>query len=163
MKIFRWVRLFCLAGSAIVALTAAGLVPAASAQAQSNYSGALYQVTFSLNCNNPSAPCQHIFGLGGEWGWVALMPGGTGNAEVTGCGHSGAGGGPAGATHVSFDPTWTTFASPTSPTPVTPTDPNGEYLHISSPPSVGLPPFPATYGHYSVAFMGATGQITIAP
>ena len=48
----------------------------------SDYSGAQYQVTFSLNCNNPSAPCQQVFGLGGIWGWIALMPDGTGTAQV---------------------------------------------------------------------------------
>lgn len=29
--------------------------------------------------------------------------------------------------------------------------------------ALGLPPMPATYGHYSVSFMGAKGQETIAP
>ena len=148
-----------------IAFTASVLVPslafAGSAQAASDYSHAQYQVTFSLNCNNPSAPCQQVFGLGGIWGWIALMPGGTGNAQVTDCGHSGAGGGGAGAQHFSFDPTWSTFSSPNAPTPITPTDPNGNYLNVDN--SIGLPPFPATFGHYSVSFMGAHGQITIAP
>ena len=148
-----------------IALAAAAVVPslafAGSAQAASDYSHAQYQVTFSLNCDKPGAPCEQIFGLGGIWGWIALMPGGTGNAQVTDCGHSGAGGGGAGAQHVSFDPTWTIFSSSSAPTPITPTDPNGNYLNISN--NLGLPPFPATYGHYSVSFMGAFGQITIAP
>jgi hypothetical protein len=146
-----------LAATAVAALLAA----AAPARAGSDYSHAQYQVTFSLNCNNPSAPCQNVFGLGGIWGWIALLPGGAANAEVTDCGHSGAGGGGAGAGHISFDSAWTTFSSPVAPTPVTPTDPNGEYIAVVN--DLGLPPFPATYGHYSISFLGASGEITIAP
>jgi hypothetical protein len=89
------------------------------------------------------------------------MPDGTGNAQVTDCGHSVGGGGGGGAQHFSFDPTWAPFSSPSAPSPITPTDRNGQYLNISN--SLGLPPFPATYGRYSVTFMGAHGQITIAP
>ena len=73
------------------------------------------------------------------------------------------GGGPgtADAQHVAFDTTWSTFSSSSPPGPITPQDPNGQYLNIAN--SLGLPPFPATYGHNSVTFMGAKGQITIAP
>jgi len=129
----------------------------------SDYSHAQYQVTFSLNCNNPTAPCQNVFGLGGIWGWIALTPDGGANAQVTDCGHTVGGGAPggAGAQHVAFDSTWTTFSSPVAPSPITPTDPNGEYISVANP--VGLPPFPATYGHYSISFLGAKGEITIAP
>jgi hypothetical protein len=136
---------------------------AGPAQAGNNYSHAQYQITFSLNCNNPSAPCQNVFPLGGIWGWIALLPDGTSNAQVTECGHTVGGGGPgsAGAGHISFDSTWETFSSSSAPTPITPTDPNGEYINVDNP--VGLPPFPATYGHYSISFLGAKGEITIAP
>ena len=128
-----------------------------------DYSHAQYQVTFSLNCNNPTAPCQQIFGLGGIWGWIALLPNNTANAQVTDCGHTVHGGGPgeAGAEHSSFDSTWETFSSPVAPTPITPTDPNGQYINVDN--TLGLPPFPATYGHYSFSFLGAKGEITIAP
>lgn len=154
-----WLRAACLAGAFAAGTVASAFVPGVAQAQGSSYSGAEYQVTFALNCNNPSAPCQNVFGLGGLWGWVALMPGGTGNAQVTACDHGGSG--PAGAQHFSFDPTWSTFPSSSAPTPITPTDPNGEYLAISNP--VGLPPLPATYGHYTVSFLGATGEITIAP
>jgi len=147
-------------------LTAVTVLLAFAGTAQaggSDYSHAQYQITFSLNCNNPTAACQNVFGLGGIWGWIALLPNGTANAQVTECGHTVGGGGPggAGAGHSSFDSTWETFSSPVAPTPVTPTDPNGNYINVDN--SLGLAPFPATYGHYSVSFMGAKGEITIAP
>jgi hypothetical protein len=155
--------------AAALTATAAIFAVAAPAQASSDYSHAQYQVTFSLNCNgsaaNPPA-CAQVFGLGGIWGWIALAPDGTGNAQVTDCGHSGPGGGGAGAGHIAFDPTWTVISSPDGPpSPITPVDPNGEYIVYTDPTSValGLPPMPATYGHYSVSFMGAKGQETIAP
>jgi hypothetical protein len=161
---------FKLTASAAVAVvaTAAIFIVAAPAQASSDYSHAQYQVTFSLNCNgSPTNPpgCSQIFGLGGIWGWIALLPDGTANAQVTECGHTGPGGGAgsAGAGHIAFDSTWTTFSypGPVPPSPITPLDPNGEYIHVVN--SLGLPPFPATYGHYSVSFLGAKGEITIAP
>jgi hypothetical protein len=156
---------FKLSVSAAVAVAALATVFAFAtpARAGSDYSHAQYQVTFSLNCNNPSAPCQNVFGLGGIWGWIALLPDGSANAQVTDCGHTVGGGGPggAGAGHSAFDSTWEMFSSPVAPSPITPTDPNGEYINVDN--SLGLPPFPATYGHYSITFMGAKGQITIAP
>jgi hypothetical protein len=159
-------KLMASAAAAVVA-TAAIFTVAASAQASSDYSHAQYQVTFSLNCNNPSAPCQQVFGLGGIWGWIALAADGTGNAQVTDCGHTVGGGGPgqAGAGHVGYDPTWIVISSDTPPSPITPVDPHGQYIVYTDPTSValGLPPMPATYGHYSVSFMGAKGQETIAP
>jgi len=150
----------------VIALAAAVIAAFGSGTAAaggSDYAHAQYQVTFSLNCDNPKAPCQNVFGLGGAWGWIALLPDGTANAQVTECGHTVGGGGPgsAGAGHIAFDSTWETFSSPVPPTPVTPTDPNGEYINVDN--GVGLPPFPATYGHYSIRFLGATGEITIAP
>jgi hypothetical protein len=157
-----------LRGLKIIAVAGALVVPligfSGTAQAAgSDYAHAQYQVTFSLNCNNPSAPCQQIFGLGGIWGWIALTPNGEGTAQVADCGHTvgGGGQGTAGAGHLAFDVTWSTFSSPSAPSPITPTDPNGQYLNVSNP--LGLPPFPATIGHYSVSFMGAKGQMTIAP
>jgi hypothetical protein len=147
----------------VVATTAAFGFGTAAAAGGSDYSHAQYQVTFSLNCNNPTAPCQNVFGLGGIWGWIALTPDGGANAQVTECGHTVGGGGPggAGAGHIAFDSTWSTFSSPSAPSPITPTDPNGEYISVAN--NLGLPPFPATYGHYSISFMGAKGEITIAP
>ncbi len=154
--------------------TASSVLGATSAHAASDYSGAAYQVEISLNCTKPGAPCQNIFGLGGVWGWIALMPGdatktwGTGNAQITECGHAGAGGGGAGAGHESYDPSWSVFTSstpPTPPSPTTPKDPNNTYIYIAGSPDGQVAPFivPATYGHYSLSFMGAFGQETVAP
>lgn len=165
MKVFQWARSLGAAAMVASVLTGAALVPAATAGAQSSYNGAQYQVEFSLNCVNPTAQCQTDFGFGGLWGWAALMPGGFANVQMTGCGHAGAGGGPAGAGHVSFDGMWSTFPSRTAPSPYTPTDPNGLYLSIGSNSTNGphLPPFPATYGHYSLSYNGSVEEITIAP
>ena len=159
-----------LMASVVVAVVAAAAMfaVAAPAKASSDCSHAQYQVTFSLNCVgsavNPPA-CSQIFGLGGFWGWIALAHDGTGNAQVTDCGHSGPGGGGAGAGHTAYDPTWTVISSPVPPSPITPVDPNGQYIVYTDATSaaMGLPPMPATYGHYSVSFMGAKGQETIAP
>lgn len=162
-----------LMASAVVAVvaTAAIFVIATPAQASSDYSHAQYQVTFSLNCNGSAVSppaCAQVFGLGGFWGWIALSGDGTGNAQVTDCGHTGPGGGPgsAGAGHIAYDPTYIVISDPSGPpSPITPLDPNGEYIIFTDSLSaaLGLPPMPATYGHYSVSFMGAHGQETIAP
>lgn len=160
--------------SALFAVGLAGattLLGTSTAHAASDYSGAVYQVELSLNCTNPQAPCRNIFGLGGVWGWIALMPGdatdtwGTGNAQMTGCGHAGAGGGGAGAGHDSYDPSWHVFTSSVPPSPIVPKDPNNRYIYISGSPDGQIEPFivPATYGHYSLTFMGAFGQEQVAP
>ena len=154
-----------------VTATAAIFVVAGPAQASSDYSHAQAQVTFSLNCNGSAAnppPCSQIFGLGGLWGWIAVLPNGTTNVQATGCGHTGPGGGPgsAGAGHSAFDGTWIQISSPGGPpSPITPVDPHGEYYVFTDANSMatGIPPVPATPGHYSISFAGAKGEITIAP
>jgi hypothetical protein len=178
--------------SRFVVRSAAGIMMAAAALAvapgaagaSSDYSHAVYQFTFSLNCDSHTAACVNFVGLGGEWGWMALSgspTGGTGNAQVTGCGHNFAG--PrGGAGHESYDPAWSVFSSPSAPPLVgagldptnpllSPTDPNGNYIQIDPSPDwnpqtgQGIHPFfvPATYGHYSISWDGAHGELTIAP
>lgn len=149
-------------GTAVAALFAF----AAPAQAGSDYSHAQFQVTWSLNCTSRSAVCASDpnIGLGGFWGWAALIPSGTsGTGSDTGqetvCGHSLVPGPRGGAFHLPFDSTWFEFQSPVQPGPVA--DPNGNYLVLNDP--FGLFPVPATYGHYSVSFEGATGEVTVAP
>jgi hypothetical protein len=159
-RLGRFRRLLAMLATAVLAVAMVSFTPAA-AHAASDYNGAVYQVEISLNCTNPTAPCRNVFGLGGVWGWIALMPGGTGNAQITECGHSGAGGGGAGAGHVSYDPQWSIVTS--SPDPTTPVDPNGQYIFIDGGTSGPNFYVPATYGHYKVSFFGAFGQIQIAP
>lgn len=162
----RLLGVVAIVGSTVVG--SLGLLPA-SAQAQSSYSGAVYQITFSYNCVSTSQLCDQKFGLGGLWGWAALMPAsqsatyGTGNAQAAECGHVTGGGGPgqAGAQHISWDPNWGTFSSKYPPTPLTPQDPNNLYIGMSGGPN--LPPVPATYGHYTLSNSVGTVQITVAP
>lgn len=74
-----------IAGSALAAFVALGVAaPGASA----NYgAGAEYQITFSQNCNNPSFCLGGQGGLGGAWGWAVLNKDGTGDLQITFCGH----------------------------------------------------------------------------
>lgn len=165
-------RLMALGASA--ALSALGLIPTvltgSSAYAASDYNGAQYQVEFSLNCNDPTALC-YTHGLGGIWGWMALMPDHTGNAQVALCSHTNAGSGPggAGAEHASFDPMWGTTFIPLSVAErsLPAIDPNNRYIVLdptTEPTGVHVPPFPATPGHYALnPAMGANGSVTIAP
>lgn len=126
-----------------------------AASAQSDYSGAVYQITYSLNCDN--ANCAPEFGLGGSWGWIQLSAT-SGNAQETVCQHPGPG---SGAFHLAVDNlVWTKVHSDTPMGPAV--DPNGNYL-IINPNPFGLPPMPATFGHYAFHPFGANGQVTIAP
>jgi hypothetical protein len=146
-----------LAALALVSATTLALAAPAGAGAQdSSYSGAQYQITISYNCNNHTG----CLGFGfGEWGWYALMPGGTGNAQITQCFHAGGGPG-SGAGHESGDPGWT----PTD-VPGGVTDPNGHYLAIDGFGDVPPVTVPATYGHYTINVHGGLiqGQLTVAP
>lgn len=159
------------ASGAFAALLGSGLVPVvvtgSPAYAASDYSGAQYQVEFSLNCHDSTAPC-YIHGLGGIWGWMALMPDHTGNAQVAVCSHTDAGSGPAaaGAEHFSFDPKWMTIPIlPPNAKSLPAIDPNSTYIVlIDEPAGVQVPPLPATPGHYALnPALGATGSVTIAP
>ena len=105
------------AGLATAAVLAVGLASPASA-----YGGGanhdMWQIGFSLNCNNPSLSLCADIGTGGDWGWVEFdrSAAGTqtwGDAQTTFCFHT-VGGGGAGAGHTSIDITsWTISASGT--------------------------------------------------
>jgi hypothetical protein len=91
--------------------TAVVLVAAAFASSAGAYGGGAshdtWQVGLSFNCNNPSF-CGND--LGGFWGWVEFDRASdgtiTGDAQLTGCGHSVGGGGPGGgAGHADVDAT----------------------------------------------------------
>ncbi len=98
---------------ALLAITILSLVPVTHAYGNS----ALWQVTLSFNCDNPSL-CGGNSNVGGFWGWVEFDSGSQGDATLTGCGHVvGGTGGPftAGAGHAniqitSWDVTTVSFA-----------------------------------------------------
>lgn len=81
MRLVRTRGLFAAALSTLALGGFALLAPATAGAQGSDYSHAQFQVTFSLNCDHAS--CASMFGLGGEWGWIALTPGGGGQAQVT--------------------------------------------------------------------------------
>lgn len=96
-------RLSVLALSALLALSLAAVtVPTVAAYGNSGGAHQTYQIAISSNCNN-TAICGAE--LGGFWGWAVLYGDGTGEAELTGCGHLTHGGGPgtAGAGHFHDD------------------------------------------------------------
>ena len=98
----------------LAALAAAAVLAVGFASPAGAYGGGanhdMWQVGFSMNCNNPSL-CADI-GTGGDWGWFEFdrSADGTqtwGDAQTTFCFHT-VGGGGAGAGHTSIDITsWT--------------------------------------------------------
>ena len=64
-----------------------GVIAAAPAQAYGT--DHVYQLTFSLNCNDRTSPlcAPDMFTLGGVWGWIEPDSDGTADATVTFCGH----------------------------------------------------------------------------
>ena len=155
-----WYR-FTLAFATIAALAA---LAASSASA---YGGGAshdtWQIALSSNCDNPSL-CGGE--LGGFWGWVEFDRSSegsiTGDAQLTGCGHSGPGGGAhsAGALHFDVDATSAHIG------PALPGDPtfnpnpslNGQVFYVDSnvvngvpndPDFLGDTGMPTTPGHYA--------------
>lgn len=100
-------------------------------------SGAEYQIAFSQNCNNATYCLGGQGGLGGDWGWAVLNKDGTGDLQITFCGHTPGQGG--GAGHASVDIySWTID--------------NGVFDITSSnnPEFNGDSPIPAAPGHYNM-------------
>lgn len=124
-------RLALLIASTVVAT---GCLALAAPHAFADYGNtAEYQVTFSQNCNNASY-CGNQ--LGGSWGWVVFNNDGTGDAQITFCGHSQGGGG---AGHVDVDIEGWKIA-------------HGMFVitAASDPQFVGPTGLPATPGHYNL-------------
>lgn len=133
---------------ALVAAAGALVVGASSAAAYGP--DHVYQLTFSLNCDNKGSElcAPQNFGLGGFWGWIELDSDGSYDAQVTGCNHLT---GTQGASHASIsDAPWTTLSSAQLPpgTSAVGVDPHDQYL---VPAGLGLA-FPVTAGHYSQRF-----------
>ena len=151
----------------IATLAVGALALAATTNASAYGPDHVYQLTFSLNCDNKSSPLctPQVFGLGGFWGWAELdgsslaATSGTYDAQFTGCNHLT--GTQAGAQHGSVsDGPWTTLSSAQFPpgTFAVGTDPNDRYL---IPFGLGLA-FPVTPGHYSMSFgPGITAQSSV--
>lgn len=127
----------------------------------------LYQLTFSLNCDNKTSPLcgPAVFGTGGFWGWIEIdgtagATSGTYDAQMTGCNHLT--GTQAGAAHTAVaDGPWAILSSSALPpgTFVVGVDPNDRYL---VPSGTGLA-FPVTAGHYAMRFgPGITTQVQVA-
>jgi hypothetical protein len=154
--------------AAMTALVAVvGLLVAGASSASAYGSDHVYQLTFSLNCNNKSSQLctPQVFGLGGFWGWIELdgasvsATSGDYDATLTGCNHLT--GTQAGAVHTNVDGgPWAILNSANFPpgTFAVGVDPNDQYL---VPFGTGLA-FPVTPGHYSLSFgPGITAQSTV--
>ena len=148
-----------------------GLALLAPAGAAASGGNEQFKVTFSFNCDHASC-LNDTFGggLGGSWGSLTLMQGGSGNGQLTFCGHTVRGGGPglAGASHSAIPVGWAEATGITTPPPLstgvfqgvlTATDPSGNYLVVDG----GVLVVPATPGHYSITTDGVNDQITVAP
>jgi hypothetical protein len=170
----------------LAALAAAAAVAGGFASSAGAYGGGAshdtWQVGLSFNCNNPSfVMCQNpetgLPELGGFWGWIEFdrfADGSiTGDAQVTGCGHTTGGGGPgsAGAGHADVDITSAHLGPPQ------PNDPNfgtpgAQVFYIDSnvvngapndPEFLGDSGVPAEAGHYAFhPAPGVAGVIQVA-
>src|SRR5207253_10362960 len=80
MALIRQVRMVGLIGALVAALALGGAVPAAADYGNSGGNVQLYQVTASMNCNNPSLCPQP---LGGFWAWAVFNQDGTFDGEIT--------------------------------------------------------------------------------
>ena len=150
----------------LAALGAAVALAAGFASSAGAYGGGAthdtWQIGISSNCNGPACGG----GGGGFWGWVEFdrFSDGTitGDAQLTGCGHSGPGGGPhsAGAGHYDVDATSVHIGPALPGDPNYDSDPalNGETFYVDSnvvngvtddPQFLGDTGIPTAAGHYS--------------
>jgi hypothetical protein len=141
----------------LAALAAAAVLAVGFAWPAGAYGGGanhdMWQVGFSMNCNNPSLSLCADLGTGGDWGWVEFDRSADGaqtwgDAQTTFCFHT-VGGGGAGAGHTSIDITsWTISDSGTFVASGTETDSfRGMTQTITlTNEDTGIP---ATPGHYT--------------
>jgi hypothetical protein len=146
---------------AMVAAMVAGVFGAPAVQAYGN--DHVYQLTFSLNCDNKSSPlcAPDMFGLGGVWGWIEPDSDGTADATVTFCAH---GQGFNGAFHENLDEIpWSIVPeSELNGRFAVGVDPTGQYIVFDSGSDIGFIAFPVTPDHYSIKFgPGITAQSTV--
>lgn len=123
----------------------------------------VYQLTFSLNCDNKSSPyCAappNGFGLGGAWGWIEPDSDGMADATATFCSH---GQGTNGAFHENLDVPWAIVPeSELNGQFVVGNDPTGMYIVFPN-SDLSFVAFPVTPGHYSTKLdVGVTAQATV--
>jgi hypothetical protein len=158
MRRFRRALLVMLLPGALIAATVGGAVGTSVAQAYGT--NHVYQLTYSLNCDNKASPlcAPNAFGLGGAWGWIEPDSDATVNGQATFCAHA------QGASHVSLDGIgWSTVpASQLNGQFTVGTDPGGTYIVFDPSSAIGFIAFPATPGHYSQSFgAGIQTQATV--
>jgi hypothetical protein len=160
MRRIRHALLVMLVPGAMIAATAGGVFGTSVAQAYGPTH--VYQLTYSLNCDNSASPlcAPTAFGLGGAWGWIEPDSDGTADAQATFCSHQQ---GTNGAFHQSLNVTWSIVpASQLSGQFTVGTDPGGNYIVFDSGSALGFIAFPATPGHYSQSFgPGIQTQATV--
>jgi hypothetical protein len=147
-------------GAVLVAAVSAVAIGAPAAQA---YGPAhVYQLTFSLNCDNKSSPlcAPNAFGLGGAWGWIEVDPTDA-DATLTFCSHQP---GQTGAGHVNLDALAWSIVTRAQLNPnmfVVGTDPTDHYIVFPNSP-LGFIAFPVTANHYSTKLgAGISAQATV--
>jgi hypothetical protein len=120
----------------------------------------VYQLTYSLNCNDKNSPlcAPDVFGLGGVWGWIEPDSDGTADATVTFCEH---GQGFNGAHHENLDEiAWSIVpGSELGDRFAVGVDPTDQYIIFDENSDLGFIAFPVTPNHYSTSFgPGITAQ-----
>jgi len=153
-------------------LAVSGSLPVAADYGNSNGNVQLYQVTASMNCNNPSV-CGSF--LGGFWAWAVFNQDGTFDGEVTFCGHMSTPAGPglAGAGHAHVSGTYVVTDFGQGPFIVITREIDvltgqGRGITTDSGPE-SMPIAPAVKGHFSTVELlgfsapGVTFQLTVTP
>jgi hypothetical protein len=161
MRRIRHALLVMLVPGAVLAATLSGALGASVAQAYGT--SHVYQLTFSLNCDNQASPlcAPNAFGLGGVWGWIEPDSDGTADATVTFCTHNQ---GFNGAFHQNLNGvTWSIVpASQLGGRFTVGTDPTGKYIVFDPASPIGFLAFPVTANHYSISFgPGITAQSSV--
>ncbi len=173
MALIRQVRMVGLIGALVAALALGGAVPAAADYGNSGGNVQLYQVTASMNCNNPSLCPQP---LGGFWAWAVFNQDGTFDGEITFCAHMSTPAGPglagAGHAHASGNYIVTDIFPGSGPWIVITHEVDvltGQGRGVTVVNDVPMPIAPAVKGHFSTADIlgfsapGVTFQLTVTP
>jgi hypothetical protein len=169
LVLLRHVRVFGLLAALVAGFVIGGAAPAAADYGNSGGNVQLYQLTASMNCNNPSL-CSS---LGGFWAWGEFNKDGTFSAEITFCGHLRGPGGFNGAGHEHADGHYIITDFGLGPWIVLVSEVDvltgqGHGVTITV-PSEFMPVGPAVKGHFSTVDLlgfsapGVTFQVTVTP